>query len=164
MAANVQNNDEDVQYGENVTLRDIMDDDGDVYQLENKRISDFLERFYSIYEKKWNKLFKILVRRSISIVDIRGIKKYMPAELFFEKEKWIQWHILDEILKSDLLERFYSIYEKKWNKLFRIFVRRSLSIVDIGGKKKYMPAELFFEKEKWIQWHIRDEILKSDLF
>jgi hypothetical protein len=34
MAANVQNNGEDVQYGENVTLRDIMnDDDGNPYRF-----------------------------------------------------------------------------------------------------------------------------------
>ncbi len=33
MAANVQNNGEDVQYGENVTVRDIIDDDGNPYHF-----------------------------------------------------------------------------------------------------------------------------------
>ncbi len=50
MAANVQNNGEDVQYGENVTLRDIMDNDGDVYHFLSREWIRLYGNVVEIYE------------------------------------------------------------------------------------------------------------------
>ncbi len=77
MAANVQNNGEDVQYGENVTLRDIMNDDGDVYQ-------------FLYYE--WIRLYG-------DKVDVYACDENFRVQ-YLERERWILDQIRNEFRKN----------------------------------------------------------------